>query len=75
MKPKVSGIIPLCSAPLHAPLDSRLSTPLPLTHRIWREIVRFICLKHLKDGHKFNLNDSKVADFVFLEVVVDHVDS
>ena len=56
-------------------LDSRLSTPLPLTHRIWREIVRFICLKHLKDGHKFNLNDSKVADFVFLEVVVDHVDS
>ena len=56
-------------------LDSRLSTPLPLTHRIWREIVRFICLKHLKVGHKFNLNDSKVADFVFLEVVVDHVDS
>ena len=59
----------------HHGIDSRLSTPLPLTHRIWREIVRFICLKHLKVGHKFNLNDSKVADFVFLEVVVDHVDS
>ena len=56
-------------------LDSRLSTPLPLTHRIWREIVRFICLKHFKDGHKLNLNDSKVADFIFLEVVVAHVNS
>ena len=29
----------------------------------------------LKNGHKLNLNVSKVADFVVLEVVVDHVDS
>ena len=56
-------------------LDSRLSTPLPLTLHIWREIVCFICLKHFKDRHKLNLNDSKVADFIFLEVVVAHVNS
>ena len=42
---------------------------------MWREIVSFICLKYLKDGYKLNLNDSKVADFVFLDVVADHVDS